>query len=119
MNPILRYRDKETSRFSDQQLHAASNRDREALQMPLAGRAVLQVDQTAPADQGVLRHKRERAKDSNMDRHFRIRSRGHCQEAIKTGSEPLHNSTNFECDHVRENAHFAGAFITKLRNRYH
>src|SRR6266511_1176899 len=34
-NPILRYRHKEALCFSDQQLHATSNRDREALQMPL------------------------------------------------------------------------------------
>ena len=118
-NPILRYRHKEALCFSDQQLHATSNRDREALQMPLESGVVLQMDQTTPAYQVVLRHQRECVKDTNMDCHFCIRSRGHCQEAIEARSEPLHNSTNIECDHVRENAHFAGSFFTKLRNRYH
>src|SRR6266498_3439049 len=118
-NPLLRCRDKETFHLSDQQLRATSNRDRKTLQMPLAGGAILQMDQTAPADQGVLRHQRKRSEDSNLDRHLRVRSRGHCQETIEAGSKPLHNSTNIECDHVRENAHFAGAFCTDLRKRYH
>jgi hypothetical protein len=87
--------------------------------MPSISRAVLQMDQTAPTNQSVLWHQRERAEDSNMDRHFCMRSRGHCQEAIEAGSEPLHNSTNFACDHIRENANFAGTFFTELRVRYH
>src|SRR3990172_8054167 len=75
-NPILRYRHKEAFHFSDQQLHAAGNRDREALQVPLESGVVLQMDQTTPAYQGVLRHQRECVEDTNMDRHFCIRSRG-------------------------------------------
>src|SRR3990172_1164418 len=114
-HPLLRRRYQEAVCLFDEQLRATGNRDREALQMSLAGGAVLQMDQAAPADQSVLWHQRERAEDSNMDRHLCVCSRSHCQEKIKAGSEPLHNSTDFECDPVRENAHFAGSFFTELR----
>ena len=55
----IRYRDPKTQQalgVPDQQLHAAGRRDRRPVPLPLAGRTVLQVDQAAPADQGLLRH---------------------------------------------------------------
>jgi len=51
--------------------------DRAALQMPLAGGVVPQVDQAAPADQGVLRHLRERGEDPDLDHHQHLRARRH------------------------------------------
>ena len=51
-----------------------------ALSMPLASRAVLQMDQAAPAHQILLRHLRERRADANLDRGLRLRARRHHQD---------------------------------------
>jgi hypothetical protein len=40
----------------------------------MAGGAVLQVDQAAPAHQTLLRHFRERCADANLDRHQPLRA---------------------------------------------
>src|ERR1035438_6189373 len=60
--------------FSDQQLLSASLDHRRALQATLASGAVLQMDQTALAHQGLLRHQRKRSQDTNLDRRFGLRS---------------------------------------------
>ena len=81
----------------------------------LAGGTIFQVDQTAPADQEILRHQRERGEDPNLDRGLRLRARGYRPEEAETGSQPLPNSTDFERDAFRENAHFAGTSSIRLR----
>src|SRR5438477_583133 len=53
---------------SHQQLHASGNHYRTDLQIAMAGRIVLQVDQAAPPNQGILRYQRERGQDPNLDR---------------------------------------------------
>src|SRR5208283_662264 len=75
---LLRFRNKEAVRVPDQQLHLTRNRYCTVAQMSLAGRGVLQMDQTAPADQGFLRHYQECRENPNLDSHLCIRSRGHC-----------------------------------------
>ena len=50
----------------DQQHGVSRHRHCPALQEPLAGGAVLQVDQTAPANQEVSGHQRERGEDANL-----------------------------------------------------
>jgi hypothetical protein len=77
--------------------------------LPLAGGIVLQMNQAAPADQGILRHQRKRCEDPNLDRRVRLRARRHRQEAIGAGDESLPDSTDFERDAFRENAHFTGS----------
>ena len=81
---------------------------------PLAGGIVLQVDQAAPANQGLLRHQRERGEDPNLDRGLGLRAGGHRPQAPGTGGEPLPNSTDFERDAFRENAHFTGTSSIRL-----
>src|SRR3972149_2710578 len=76
------------------------------VQMPLASRVVLQMDQAAPADQGILWCHRECGQDPNLDRHLRLRAGSYHQEASGASSQPLHNSTDFKCDFVQENAHY-------------
>jgi hypothetical protein len=115
-NQLPRCQNEKAVRLFDQQLHIAGDRHRGTLQMPLAGGIVLQMDQATSADQGILRHQRERGEDSSLDRDFRVRSRRNCQEKIKFGSESLHNFTDFECDTIRKNAHFAGVFFISLQN---
>ena len=88
------------------------------LQVPLAGGIVLQVDQAAPADQGLLRHQRERGEDPNLDRRLGLRARGHRPQATGAGGEPLPDSTDFERHAFRENAHFTGTSSLRLRDRF-
>ena len=44
-----------------------------------------QVDQAAPANQGVLRHQRERSEDPNLDRGIGLRAGGDRPQATGTG----------------------------------
>jgi hypothetical protein len=69
--------------FSDEQHGIAGPDHRCALQEPLAGRAVLQVDQAAPAHQEVPGKQRERSQDANLVRHLRLCAYRHRQKGAK------------------------------------
>ena len=56
----------------------------------MAGRAVLQVDQAASADQAVLRDIRKRGENPDLDRRLGLRPRRHRQEAPQARSLALH-----------------------------
>ena len=77
---VLRRRERPEVRVPDQQLHPACADDRENLQMSMAGRIVLQMDQTKFAYQILLRDERQRGEDSSVDRDQRLRARRHRQE---------------------------------------
>ena len=94
----------------NQQLLIKSPDHRGTLQIPLEGRTIFQMYQTTPENQGVLRHVRERGQDSNLDRDLNIRVSFDCQKAVEAKSIPLHNSTDFERDSVRENPYFASTY---------
>jgi hypothetical protein len=64
------------------------------LQVVLASGTLLQMDQTASANQGVPRSERERGEDPDLDRSIDIRTRRHRQEASRDGSQPLPDSTD-------------------------
>jgi hypothetical protein len=64
--------------------------DLRPVQKPLAGRAFLQVDQTAPPDQGILRNLGKRREDTNLDRRVGLRAGRHHPEAAEAGRLPLH-----------------------------
>ncbi len=64
------------------------------LQVALASGTLLQMDQTASANQGVLRSERERREDPDPDRGIDIRTRRHRQEASRDESQPLPDSTD-------------------------
>jgi hypothetical protein len=112
---LSRRGNQEAVQVSHQQLHAAGTDYRPDLQVPLAGGIVLQVDQAAPADQGVLRDQRKRGENANLDRGLGLRAGGNHPQAPGAGSEPLPNSTDFERDAFRENAHFTGTSSVGLR----
>ena len=101
---LQRSRDRQDADLPDQQLHLAGTHDHRALPLPLAGRTVLQMDQAASADQGVLRHLRERGQVANLDRGLGLRPGRHRQKAAPTPCQPLRNPTDLEPDHVRTNA---------------
>src|ERR1017187_1412770 len=76
------------------------------------------MDQTAPADQSILRDQRERSEDANLDRRVRLCPRRHRPEASRAGRQPLPNSTDLERDAIRENAHFTGPSGLRLQRRF-
>ena len=67
--------------LSLQQLRVARPHHHQALPSALADRVVLQVDQAASTDQGVLRHDRECSQDADLDRSLGLRAGRHRQEA--------------------------------------
>ena len=71
--------------------------------MPMAGRTVFQMDQTAPAHQIVFRHFRERSKNTDMDSRLRLCACGHHQETSQLRSHSLYDPTNFKFDSFRKN----------------
>src|SRR6188472_917243 len=65
-----------------------------ASSVPMAGGAVLQVDQAEPAHQTLLRHFRERCADANLDRHQRLRAGGDHQEETSSERVPAYAATD-------------------------
>jgi len=107
---LFRYRSKQRARFLNQQLHSTGINNSRTVSVSLADRDLLQMDQAAPTYQSVLWHHRECRENPNLDCHHGIRVGSHHQKTTKDRSEPLHNSTDFECDTFRKNAHFRGSF---------
>ena len=105
---VLRRRERQAVRVPDQQLHPACADDRENLQMSMAGRIVLQMDQTKPAYQILLRDERQRGEDSSVDRDQRLRARRHRQEGTRAGAEPQRNLANSQPHAFREDPYFSG-----------
>ena len=101
---VLRCRARQTAGLPDQPFRPARTDHRRTLSLKMEGGAFLQMDQTAPAHQGVLRHLRERGQNPGLDCHSRLCPRGHRQETARVGGIFLHNFTNFEPDAFRENA---------------
>lgn|SRR6185312_3934566 len=99
---LLRQHHEQASGLSYQQPHAATTDHRATLSQSLAGRVVLQMDQTTSAHQEVLRHFRECAQDSNLDRHLCLRAGRNYQKATESESQPLQNSTNPKRHSFRE-----------------
>jgi len=77
--------------------------DPSALPQPLAGRALLQVDQAAPPDQSLLWHLGQRGEDPDLDRDLGLCARGHSQEAARQQAKSLHNSTDPQHYPLRKN----------------
>jgi hypothetical protein len=82
-------RDRQATGVPEQQLRPAGNHHHRALSMPVAGRAVLQMDKAASSYQGLLRHLGECRKDSNLDRRLGLRARCHRQETVGPIGQPL------------------------------
>jgi hypothetical protein len=60
------------------------------IQKPLAGGALFQMDQTAPADQAVLWHVGERREDADMDCRFGLCAGGDRAQTAQAGGASLH-----------------------------
>ena len=86
----------------------------ECQQAALADRALLQVDQAALANQGVLRHLGERGEDPDLDRDLDLPHRGDLEERARARAESLHNFAGDQRVAVRENP-ASGRDIRTLR----
>ena len=62
----------QTPRILDQSVWLPRIEHRRLVSLPLAGGAFLQMDQAAPADQGVLLNFRVRSEDTDLYRHLRL-----------------------------------------------
>src|SRR6185369_6316306 len=99
----------------DQQLLSFVPGYRATLSQPMASRTLLQMDQTASANQGVLRYYRECFEDSNLDRDLNLRAGRDRQETSKSARQSLQNSTDSQRQRFRENAALTGAFRFRLQ----
>ncbi len=112
---IQRSRDGQAAGVFDQLIQRPSHDDCDAVSRSLDGGIVFQMDQTAPADQAVFWHDRQRRQDANLDRRERLCPRCNCQKAASSQSEPLHFATDFKPKPIRENAYFTGLFANRLQ----
>ena len=78
-----------------------------------AGRAILQVDQAASANQGLLRHQPERRSKPNLDCDLGLRPGCDRQEGTQPICQPLPNSTGCKRYDFRANAHSTGTSATR------
>ena len=69
---------------------------------------VLQVDQTTPPHQEVLRHIGQRSQDADLGRRDRLSDGGDSEETARHRGQSLQNSTDSQRHRFRENAHFTG-----------
>ena len=91
--------------------------DRAALQVPLAGRAVLQMDQATPPRQGLLRPQRERCEDPDLDCHRDLLAGRHPQETARPRRQSLQTPTGSQHHRPRENPRPAGLSAHRLQCR--
>jgi hypothetical protein len=98
-----------------QRLRSAGAHDHQALQVTLAHRALLQVDQAAPPDQGVLREKPQRRQHPDLDRHFRVPDHRHRPEAAWHRAGSLHFATDPESLSFRANPARTSTRLTRFR----
>src|SRR6266542_4675189 len=113
---LSRCANRSTTRLSDQQLQPATTNYRPTVSQPLAGRVVLQMDQTTPTHQEVLRHFQECPEDSNLDCHLGLRARGDRQKATQSRRQSLQNVTDLQRHSFRENPDLTGSFFNGRPN---
>ena len=94
---ISRCKNRQNTYFPDKQFYATGNNNHTIVQVPMASRTLLQVDQAKPAYQEFLRNIGKLGENANLDCRVRLRSRCHYQKASQYSSKSLHNITNFEC----------------------
>jgi hypothetical protein len=115
-DPLCGQRNRTKSGVYNQLFYIASDNYRSALQVPLAGGTVLQMDQAASSYQGILWHYRERCEDTDMDCNLGLCVGSNNKKATGPGIESLHNSTDFECNLIRESVYFTSTYGSWLQN---
>jgi len=77
---ISRCGNQQNAGFSDKQFFITGIDHYPVIQKPLEGGTILQMDQTTPSNQIVLRHHRECRQNSGLDRGFSLRARSYYQK---------------------------------------
>ncbi len=90
-----------------------------ALQVPLAGGTVFQVDQATSPNQAILWHFRERREDANLDCGLRLRAHRHHQKAAQPRRFTPHTSTDPVAHTLRKTRSRRGTYTTFARNQNH
>lgn len=114
---VQRSKDVENPCFSDKQFHFAAIDYCKTVQKSLAGRIVFQMDQTTPQNQKVFRHICECSKISDLDCSLSLCARGDLEKEVTTPRKPLHNSTDFKCNHIRKRFDLSANYRAGLHNR--
>lgn len=99
---IQRPQHTKNSCFSYKQFHITSIDYCKTVQKSVADRTIFQMDQAAPQDQKVFRYIRECCEISNLDSSLNLCTCGNFEEGITPPRKPLHNSTDFKCNHIRK-----------------
>ena len=115
-HPLRGQRNRTEPCVFDQLFYITSANNRTALQIPLAGGTIFQMDQTAPAYQSLFWHIRERREDSDMDSDLGLCFGCDNQKRIESGFESLHNSTDSERKLIRESVCFTSTYGSWLQN---
>ena len=113
---LLRRQSRQAVCVLNQQLRFACGDDRRAVQIAVADRIIFQMDQTAPANQNVLRHESERRQNSNLDRGFRLPARRHRETTARPSAVALHNPTDSE--RLDSRKHTTGKAVFAIRLQY-
>src|SRR5262249_59475735 len=112
---LLRWDQPKAANLSQQQLSSPCAHHRPALSVSLASRTFLSLDQTASADQGLLRYFPKCGQDSSLDCYLRLRLSRHRQKTTELGAQPSFDSTDFERFAFRKNPDFTSSFSTAVR----
>jgi len=120
-NTFLRQRKQQAHGVPDQQLHSAGDDHSRVVPLPLADRALLQVDQTASPDQGLLWHLRECREVPDMDRYLGVCAGGNCKEISENREQSVYDTPDSERYHFRKVAHYTNTSrfkwtISRLRS---
>jgi len=107
---ILRYRDSKKIRVLNQQFYLRRIDNHAALQMPLASRTFLQMDQAKPSDKNFFRHFRERRKNSNMDSHLHVYACGDHKERTQHRTQFERNFANSQHYAFRESSFVSSTY---------
>lgn len=107
----------ENSCFSNKQFHVAFINHCKTIQKSLAGRTVFQMDQTTSQNQKILRDICERSKISDMDCRLSLCACGDFEKEITPPRKPLHNSTDFKCDHIRKRFDLSANYRARQHGR--
>ena len=107
---IPRYPDQQNIGFLNQQFCLTGADHLPAVSLPMAGGAVLQMDQATPAHQVIFRYLRECRQDANLDSCVRVCPDRHHKKAAQHQTQSLHNFTDIECHRFRANTFKSSVF---------
>ena len=97
----------------DQSFRTARHHGQRVISPSLADRDLLQMDQAAPAHQGVLRHFAQRGEDPSLDRSGGLRADRDRAQTVAQQHQPVRVATDFEHHAIR--ASHAGMRLGTLR----